>query len=320
VAINPVTNKVYVANFGSSIVTVIDGLTNDTTLVSAGSGPCAVTVNPVTNKVYVANNGTANVTVIDGATDKTTSVPAGSGPCAVAVNPVTNRIYVANNGGAGVTVIDEVPESDTKVWAVVSATPGDTVVLARPSLSGKGVNRWALAATRIEGVLTGLNSAQRFWTWAQITGGIGTDSVSWDYNWGTDSLILGENFVLCVALESDVSIMNNLGPGTPFAGNLTVYPLYRMGHHGAVEERTDAKRRMTTGPTLVRGVLSLPPTSSVMHRASCVLLDISGRRVLDLRPGANDVRALAPGVYFIRSEPSAVGGLPSAVNKVIVTE
>jgi hypothetical protein len=28
------------------------------------------------------------------------------------------------------------------------------------------------------------------------------------------------------------------------------------------------------------------------------LLDISGRKVLNLRPGPNDVSGLAPGVYF----------------------
>jgi hypothetical protein len=49
------------------------------------------------------------------------------------------------------------------------------------------------------------------------------------------------------------------------------------------------------------------------------LLDISGRKVLALRPGANDVRALAPGVYFVHSEPSAVSCQPSAVSKVVVT-
>jgi hypothetical protein len=30
------------------------------------------------------------------------------------------------------------------------------------------------------------------------------------------------------------------------------------------------------------------------------LLDISGRKMLDLRPGPNDVGRLAPGVYFVR--------------------
>ncbi len=48
-------------------------------------------------------------------------------------------------------------------------------------------------------------------------------------------------------------------------------------------------------------------------------MDISGRKVMDLKAGANDVRGLAPGVYFVRSEPSAVGRQPSAVTKVVVT-
>ncbi len=54
-AVNPVTNKIYVVNNYSDSVTVIDGATNSTATVSAGRGPYAVAVNPVTNKVYVAN-------------------------------------------------------------------------------------------------------------------------------------------------------------------------------------------------------------------------------------------------------------------------
>jgi len=38
--------------------------------------------------------------------------------------------------------------------------------------------------------------------------------------------------------------------------------------------------------------------SAVMSRA--VLLDVSGRRVLDLHPDANDVQTLAPGAYCVR--------------------
>src|SRR5256884_530428 len=80
VALNPVTNKIYVANANSNNVTVIDGATNTTTTVSAGTNPAAVAVNPVTNKIYVANQGSANVTVIDEATNTTTTVNAGAGP------------------------------------------------------------------------------------------------------------------------------------------------------------------------------------------------------------------------------------------------
>ncbi len=62
IAVNTVTNKIYVANGLSSDVTVIDGATNFTTTVSTGTGPGAVAVNPVTNQIYVANGN--NVTVI----------------------------------------------------------------------------------------------------------------------------------------------------------------------------------------------------------------------------------------------------------------
>jgi hypothetical protein len=43
-----------------------------------------------------------------------------------------------------------------------------------------------------------------------------------------------------------------------------------------------------------------------LARQAASLLDISGRKVLDLKSGANDVRALAPGVYFVREEPQAI--------------
>jgi hypothetical protein len=84
---------------------------------------------------------------------------------------------------------------------------------------------------------------------------------------------------------------------------------------GGIEETMNDERvTMNVGPTIVRGVLLLP---SSLLTANSSLLSIDGRKVLDLRPGANDVRALAPGVYFVR----AVSRKPSAVSysKVVVT-
>ncbi len=117
---NPVTNKIYVANCSSNNVTVIDGATNATTTVAAGSSPYSVAVNPVTNKIYVANYDSDNVTVIDGATNATTTVAAGTTPFSVAVNPVTNKIYVANYGSDNVTVIDGATNATTTVAAGTS--------------------------------------------------------------------------------------------------------------------------------------------------------------------------------------------------------
>jgi YVTN family beta-propeller protein len=120
VAVNPVTDKIYVANFGSANVTVIDGITESTTTVAAGANPSAVAVNPVSNKIYVANQSSANVTVIDGITESTTTVAAGANPSAVAVNPVSNKIYVANQSSNNVTVIDGVNNTTTTTVAVGS--------------------------------------------------------------------------------------------------------------------------------------------------------------------------------------------------------
>ena len=75
VALNPVTNKIYVGNSVSNNVTVIDGATNSTTTVTDpnASFPIAVAVNSVTNKIYVKNVN-FTVTVIDGLTNSTVTL------------------------------------------------------------------------------------------------------------------------------------------------------------------------------------------------------------------------------------------------------
>ena len=126
VAVNTVTNKIYVANYLSANVTVIDGTTNSTTTVQAALHPVAVAVNEATNTIYVANAGfggpfgngdRGSVTVIDGATNLTATVgdPNANGPRAVAVNSATNMVYVANLWTGNVTVIDGATNSTVTV-------------------------------------------------------------------------------------------------------------------------------------------------------------------------------------------------------------
>jgi hypothetical protein len=169
------------------------------------------------------------------------------------------------------------------------------------------------------GVGNRMRTAQTAWSWATVTHGAGTDSITWSYTWGSDSLIAGENFVCCVPLEDQAATTNNLGPGTPFAGNLEVYPVYRVGFaSGISESHKPQATSFKPGPTVVRGVLALGAVGSrqnVEYRSE--LLNTAGRKVMNLQPGANDVRALAPGVYFVR----AVSREPSAAScyKVVVT-
>jgi hypothetical protein len=55
---------------------------------------------------------------------------------------------------------------------------------------------------------------------------------------------------------------------------------------------------------VARGILNLTSPFSVLA-SDFVLLDASGRKVLDLAPGPNDVRHLSPGVYFVRARDAA---------------
>lgn len=57
----------------------------------------------------------------------------------------------------------------------------------------------------------------------------------------------------------------------------------------------------SSSATIVAGVLTVPEAPNSRCDASWVLVNASGRRVLELVPGTNDVRHLAPGVYFIRA-------------------
>jgi hypothetical protein len=55
-------------------------------------------------------------------------------------------------------------------------------------------------------------------------------------------------------------------------------------------------------------------------QSEVALLDAAGRKVLDLEPGANDLRALAPVVYFIRMELGIRGVGLGKAQKVVLTE
>jgi len=305
-------------------VTVIDGATHATTTVPAVTTPAAIAVNPVTNKIYVASSeGEAALLVIDGASNGTTTLAAVRGG-AVAANPVTNRVYVANGTGDNVFVIQDAPIFDTKVRLDFSRLPGDTTLSARPALTGKAVNRWAPGRTRMMGVLNRVGSVRLPWEWADVTGGAGTDSLTWSYRWGTDSLVWGENFVCFAPLEDLAAITGNQGLGTPFAGNPEVYAVYRVPAYPGIEEDVARPVVRTKMRTIVRGVLFLPRDmteirSGISGRATRpVLIDVNGRKVMDLHPGANDVRALAPGVYFVR-QASGMARDASSVIKVVVT-
>jgi CubicO group peptidase (beta-lactamase class C family) len=72
-----------------------------------------------------------------------------------------------------------------------------------------------------------------------------------------------------------------------------------------IEDRGSQVSRQTPVASIVGNVILLPGTSG-RRRQAASLLGASGRKVSGLRPGANDVRSLRPGVYFLKSGGSPV--------------
>ena len=97
IAVDSVTNKIYVGNSGDSSVTIIDGISDSTSTVKMPFSPQGIVVNPATNKIYVAGNNDS-LCVINGLTKATAFINMGTayGPGMV-VNPVTNKIYVSGD-------------------------------------------------------------------------------------------------------------------------------------------------------------------------------------------------------------------------------
>ena len=84
---------------------------------------------------------------------------------------------------------------------------------------------------------------------------------------------------------------------------------------GVEERRPTAHSRQPTA-TVCRGSLRMPRTLEPWTPRT--LVSITGRRVMSLQPGENDIRHLAPGVYFVRRPETGDGRPGTAVRKVVI--
>jgi YVTN family beta-propeller protein len=108
VAVNPANGCVYIANFDSNDVTVLDGESHRVlATVSVGDQPIAIAVNWYHEKIYVANLGSNDVSVIDARFHQLLgTIPVGWQPTGIAVEPFGDEVYVSCFLSSSVDVID----------------------------------------------------------------------------------------------------------------------------------------------------------------------------------------------------------------------
>lgn len=106
VAVNEVTNTVYVTARNTNKIVIINGDTNSVIRIIFALSPHEIDVNTVTNKIYFTNFRGHEIQVIDGFTNQITSVISIQSPLDVKVNENTNKIYALDVARNEVLVVN----------------------------------------------------------------------------------------------------------------------------------------------------------------------------------------------------------------------
>lgn len=127
VAVNPDTNRVYVAAFASGWVNVYNASTL-ARLADINVGPelTFVKVNPQTNMVFAASHRDNSTAIIDGASNTLLAKKStGAGTWGLAVNTNLNRVYVGSRDAGTIVTLDGNNGFNSISGQTIRACPGD---------------------------------------------------------------------------------------------------------------------------------------------------------------------------------------------------
>jgi len=326
--------KVYVAYKGG--VAVLDGSGDSVRAEVPVSGtPWALCYDRTDNKMYVGMSSGSTVGVLDAAIDSLVStIPVPSWHySAMCWNGNHDKLYVGGTSCDSVVVID--CKSDTVLKKMLTPSPDG---LYSDSVCDKvyGIDFWEgylhIVLSETDSFYKNLRVG--YMTTVMDNGKHGPANRLYCIGWESRSATV----VGAYKMDSVISTVPvGVEPGA-LAWNPTYSRIYVSNYGsssisvirdtlgpGVEEAMSDERGTMNAGPTVIRGVLVLPrdglgtrsglSDNPVMSRAA--LLDVAGRKVLDLRPGANDVSRLSPGVYFVRevgvSREQGVAGIRKCV-------
>ncbi|UCG42509.1 MAG: VCBS repeat-containing protein [candidate division WOR-3 bacterium] len=152
-----------------------------------------------------------------------------------------------------------------------------------------------------------------FWHMDTIVTGLAPGDTA--YPWVVPDTVLDAAWIVAIAY----------GPGWQFDRSDSAFSIHPVG----VSERTKpVAQGPLPEPTIVGDVLvwsattpSLRNVGDIALQSGAMLLDATGRAVMDLQPGPNDVRHAAPGVYFVvtpHPDPLPQGERGTAVRKIVI--
>jgi YVTN family beta-propeller protein len=313
--------EVFCANNGSNTVSVISGSSNNViATVPVGNGPRALYAPPFLGKIFCANTNSNTVSVIgyESLTVRKT-LAVGTRPVAFA-EAVGLGVFVVNSGSNNVSVIDPLNDSVIRTYQV------GTSPVAAVGYAGAPDQRLVYVANSASDDVTVIDVILDT-VIATIPVGDLPQALSVDSFNGKVYCANGlSDNVSVIDCSTNTVIATFPAQWTPVALLYTPFgQTYVASNNGsnvvviadspavAIEESFRPEASIfKPQATVVRGVLwqEAYGTRQTAYRAE--LLDVAGRKVLALKAGPNDVRHLAPGIYFIRERSAA------AIRKVIV--
>lgn len=129
-AIDPNTNRLFVASLGSNEIVAVDLASREVVarMASGGERPTQLAFDPATSRLFVTNQGTGTMTVLDTRSGELlASVETGDGALGIGFNASTDRVYVANRQTSTVTVVDAT--SYEEVADLASGTLPNTIAI-----------------------------------------------------------------------------------------------------------------------------------------------------------------------------------------------
>jgi YVTN family beta-propeller protein len=296
--------------------------------VSVGGPSHALAWSPRSNKLYCACRESDAVWVIDGTADTVVTVIPMPAPGAICLGPDSAKVYCSAAESSSVWVIDTYGDS-----VVARVTTEENVTEMAPVPGADRVYCACFLNTpRLQVIDAVLDSVTGYVTvgWQPYTmfysapnhllyvtnRSMMPDSLVAVVDCSTNQVVTRLRTTLYACRFAASPANSRVFLTLSDAGRVAVIrePTVGVGE----ERRTPDARRATPGPTFVRGVLRMADGSR-KSADGAVLLDAAGRKVLELQPGANDVRRLAPGVYFAVRKGSRGQGVEGSSQRVVIT-
>jgi len=315
VCYNPNHNKVYCTNYGGRALAVVDAEADSvvaTIMFPDNSFVLAMCFDTTGNRLFVGTDSsfTSTLHVVDGATDNIV------GSCGTSTSALSmcydqaNQTLYGIDGMNGYCCVVDCKENTPQEVGVIPFSAQLSGACWNSEYHKVYVSSWWTGwVWVIDTKLRQITDSIYLREWAML------EDVF--YNPLSNRVYCGGDYVFVVDGQNDsvLTVFPAVSSSrSMFALNRGRGRVYALNSYGSsvlviadtllvsLQDGTATPNgRTCLPPTVVRGLLFLAEAASHKPQAAS-LLDISGRRVLDLHPGANDVRALAPGVYFIKEQ------------------